>query len=148
MRRIMKGIAGASVAAVLALTAWTPAHADPGHGKHGKHGKHLIGLQIGCDNGQAYAAVMNGRGRLSAIHDVDSTRVLVPAAVSEALVTVLDADLDVVDQWTTPARAKRGMLKHHKKTLVTCDVVGFSPQDDGGTITVQATMLAKVTPGH
>jgi hypothetical protein len=145
MRRIMKGIAGASVAAVVALSGWSPAHADPGHGKHAKH---LIGLQIGCDNGQAYAAVMNGKGKLSAIHDVDSTRVLVPAAVSEALVTVLDADLNVVDQWTTPARAKRGMLKHHKKALTTCDVVGFSPQDDGGTITVQATMLAKVTPGH
>ena len=142
MRRMMRGIAVGTAAAVLGLTAWTPAHADPAHGAH------ALSLQIGCDNGQVYAAVMNGKGRFSAIHDLQSTQVLVPVAVSEALVTVLDADLDVVDQWTTPAYAKKGVVKHHKKRVTACDVVGFAPQDDGGTITVQASMLARVTPGR
>ena len=141
MRRMMRGMAGAIAVAVLGLTAWTPAHADPAHGRH------ALGLQVGCDNDQAYAAVLNGKGRFSAIHDLSSTSVLVPVAVSKQLVTVLDADLNVVDQWTTPARAKKGVLNHaKKKSLTRCEVIGFDPRSDGTTITVQGSMLATITP--
>ena len=142
MRRMLTGMAGATAAAALGLTVGTPAHADPGHAQH------ALGLQIGCDNGEAYAGVMNGKGRLSAIHDLSSTKVLVPVAVGEALVTVLDADLNVVDQWTTRRTVKKHLLRHRKKALVTCDVIGFDPRADGTTVTVQGSMIAKVSPGH
>jgi hypothetical protein len=132
----------ATVSAVLGLTAWTPAHADPGHARN------AVGLQIGCDNGRAYAGVMNGHGRFSAIHDLSSRRVLVPVAVGKALVTVLDADLKVLSQWTTPRNVKQQLLEHHKKSLVTCDVIGFDPRADGTTVTVLGTMIAKVAPVH
>jgi hypothetical protein len=142
MRRMMRGIAGATAAAILVLMAGTPAHADPSHAKHG------LGLQIGCDNGHAYAAVTNGKGRFVPAHDVSSHKVLVPVAFSKALVTVLDSNLNVVDQWTTPAAAKKGEIRHHRKALVTCDVVGFAQRADGNTITVQESMAAYITPGR
>jgi hypothetical protein len=138
-RMMMRVCTGVTAAAVLGLTALAPAHADPGHAKH------ALQLQIGCDNGHAYAAVTNGNGRFTPAHDVASTKVLVPVAVSEALVTVLDADLNVLDQWTNPAAAKRGVMRHHKKALTTCDVIGFEPRPDGTTMTVQESMVAFVS---
>jgi hypothetical protein len=136
MRRVFTGVVAA---AVVGLTAWAPAHADPGHAKQ------ALSLQIGCDNGHAYAAVTNGKGRFTPAHDVSSTAVLVPVAVSEGLVTVLDENLNVLDQWTTPAAAKPGVMKHHKKALTTCDVIGFQPRSDGTTLTVQKSMVAFVS---
>jgi hypothetical protein len=138
-RMIMRVFTGVTAAAVVGLTCWAPAHADP------RHAKHALQLQIACDNGHAYAAVRNGKGRLAAVHDVSSTAVLVPAAVSEALVTVLDKDLTVLDQWTEPGAVKPGVAKHHKKSLTTCDVVGFDPRSDGTTLTVLETMTVFIS---
>ena len=138
-RRMMRVFTGVVAASVIGLIAWAPAQADPGHAKH------ALSLQIGCDNGHAYAAVTNGKGHFPPAHDVSSTAVLVPVAISEGLVTVLDKNLDVVDQWTTPAASKPGILKHHKKSLTTCDVIGFQPRPDGTTLTVQESMLAFVS---
>lgn len=143
MRRMMMRVfTGVTAAAVVGLTAWAPAHADP------RHAKHALQLQIGCDNGHVYAAVTNGNGRLAPAHDVSSNIVLVPTAVSEGLVTVLDEDLNVLDQWTAPAAAKPGDVAHHKKSLTTCDVVGFDPRPDGTTKTVQETMTVFVAHEH
>ena len=142
MRRMMMRVfTGMTAAAVLGLTFWAPAHADP------RHAKRVLQLQIGCDNDQAFAAVTNGKGRFAPAHDVSSTTVLVPVAVSEGLVTVLDQDLNVLDQWTTPAAAKNGVVKHHKKSLTRCDVVGFDPRPDGTTLTVQESMIVFATHG-
>jgi hypothetical protein len=138
-RMIMRVFTGMTAAAVVGLTFWAPAHADP------RHAKRVLQLQIGCDNDQAFAAVTNGKGRFAPAHDVSSTTVLVPVAVSEGLVTVLDQDLNVLDQWTTPAAAKNGVVKHHKKSLTRCDVVGFDPRPDGTTLTVQESMIVFVT---
>jgi hypothetical protein len=139
MRRIMRIFMGVTAAAVVIVTAGTPAHADPGHSKH------ALLLQIGCDNEQAYAAVTNGKHRLAAIHDVTDTAVLVPVSVSRALVTVLDQDLNVLDQWTDPSAAKPSKGKHHQKALLTCNVIGFQPRPDGTTMTVQEKMTLFVT---
>jgi hypothetical protein len=141
-RRIMRVFAGVTAAAVLALTSGAPAHADP------RHAKHVLRLQIGCDNGHAYAAVANGKGRFVPVHDVESSTVLVPVAVSKALVTVLDEDLNVLDQWTIHAAAKHRESKHHKRSLTTCDVIGFDPRPDGTTVTVQEVMRVYVTHQH
>ena len=138
-RMLMRVFTGVVAAAVVGLTAWAPAHADP------RHAKHVLRLQIGCDNGRAYAAVTNGNGRLTPAHDVTSTTVLVPVAVSEALVTLLDADLEVVDQRTAPAAAKPGLMVHRKRSLITCDVIGFDPRPDGTTLTVQESMVVFVS---
>ncbi len=138
-RMMMRVFTGMTAAAVVGLTFWAPAHADP------RHAKRVLQLQIGCDNDQAFAAVTNGKGRFAPAHDVSSTTVLVPVAVSEGLVTVLDQDLNVLDQWTTPAAAKNGVVKHHKKSLTRCDVVGFDPRPDGTTLTVQESMIVFVT---
>jgi len=134
-------VTGVTAATIIGLSGATPAHADPGHGKH------ELGLQIGCDNDQAYAAVMNGKGTFSAIHDLSSNAVLVPVAVGQQLVTVLDSDLNVRDQWKTHAHIKKAQLRHHQKSLVTCDVIGFNPLPNGDTITVQGSIIARVTPG-
>lgn len=138
-RMMMRVFTGMTAAAVVGLTFWAPAHADP------RHAKRVLQLQIGCDNDQAFAAVTNGKGQFAPAHDVSSTTVLVPVAVSEGLVTVLDQDLNVLDQWTTPAAAKNGVVKHHKKSLTRCDVVGFDPRPDGTTLTVQESMIVFVT---
>lgn len=138
-RVFLRVLTGVTAAAVVGLTFWAPAHADP------RHAKHVLQLQIGCDNNRAYAAVTNGKGRLVPAHDLTSTTVLVPVAVSDALVTVLDEDLNVLDQWTLPAAAKPGVMKHHRKALTTCAVVGFDPRSDGSTMTVLETMTVYVT---
>jgi hypothetical protein len=139
MRRMMMRVfTGVTAAAVLGLTIGAPAHAAP------RHAKHVLQLQIGCDNDQTYAAVTNGKGRFAPAHDVSSNTVLVPVAVSEALVTLLDENLDVVDQSKLPAAAKRGVAKHHKKSVATCDIVGFAPRPDGSTLTVQESMVVVI----
>jgi hypothetical protein len=137
-RSFLPVVTGVTAAAIIGLSGTAPAHADPAHGKH------ALGLQIGCDDDHAYAAVMNGKGTFSAIHDLSSTSVLVPVAVGQELVTVLDPDLNVRDQWKTPAHIKKALLRHHTKSLVTCDVFGFDPQPNGDTITVQGSIIAHV----
>jgi hypothetical protein len=138
-RMIMRVFTGVTASALLGLMSYVPAHADPGHAKHG------LALQVGCDNQQTYAAVTNGKGRFTPLHDLSSTAVLVPVAVSEAQVTVLDENLNVLDQRIAPAVAKPGQIKHHKKSLVTCNVVVFQPHADGTTMTVLESMVVRVT---
>jgi hypothetical protein len=138
-RMITRVFTGVAATALLGVMSYAPAHADPHHAKHG------LSLQVGCDNQQTYAAVTHGKGRFTPLHDLSGTAVLVPVAVSEAQVTVLDENLDVLDQRTDPAVSKPGLMKHHQKSLVACNVVGFQPHDDGTTTTVLESMLVRVT---
>lgn len=135
----LRVIGGAAAAAVLGLSTWAPAQADP------VHAKQALPLQISCDNGQTYSAIANGNGNFSPAHDLNSTAMLIPVAFGEQTITVTAPDGTVLDQETVPATMKKGASAHNKNATVNCDFAGGATAPDGTMFTVSGTVRGFVT---
>jgi hypothetical protein len=135
----LRFLTAAAATAVLGLSAWVPAHADPANAKN------ALPITVTCDNGHTYAAVANGNGAWTPAHDTGSTATLIPVAFGEETFTVTDADGNVIDQETSPPSAKNGAAAHNKNATVNCSFTGGATAPDGTTFTIEGTVRGFVT---
>jgi hypothetical protein len=88
-------------------------------------------VPLACDDGQAYEAVVNGRGGFTAAHDLDGTRILVPVALGPFHGVVEDLDGNPLFTFTEPGVSK-GSSSNVRLPLVTCtyttEFTGFDPE--------------------
>ena len=133
---------GAAAAAVLGLSAWAPAQADPSHARGS------LPLEVSCDNGQTYDVVTNGNGHWTPAHDLNSTSVLIPVAFGEQTFSIYDPDGNLIDQETAPPSAKAGASAHNKHATVNCSFEGSSTAPDGSTFMIAGTVTGFVTPAR
>jgi hypothetical protein len=139
MHTTLRVLTGAGAAAVLGLSVWAPAQADP------IHASNALPIQITCDNQQTYDAVSNGNGNWTPAHDLNSTATLIPVAFGEQTVSVYDPDGNPVDQEILPAGAKTGASAHNKNATRNCSFEGSATAPDGTTFMVAGTVTGFVT---
>jgi hypothetical protein len=139
MHTSLRVMTGAAAAAVLGLSAWVPAQADPANAKN------AFPIQVSCDNGHTYNAVVNGNGAWTPAHDLDSTAMLIPVAFGEQTFTVTAPDGTILDQETSPPTAKPGASAHNKNATVNCEFAGSQTAPDGTTFTITGTVQGFVT---
>ncbi|WP_297777021.1 hypothetical protein [Mycobacterium sp.] len=130
---------GAAAAAVLGLSAWTPAHADP------MNAKNALPIQVSCDNGHTYDAVANGNGAWTPAHDLNSQAILVPVSFGEVTFTVYDPAGNIIDQETSPPTAKPGASAHNKHATTGCDFAGAVTAPDGSSFSISGSVVGFVT---
>jgi hypothetical protein len=135
----MRVLTGAAATAILGLSAWAPAQADP------VNAKNSFMLEVQCDNGGQYTVTANGNGNFAPAHDLGSTTTLVPIAFSDQSVTITDPEGTVVDAESLPDSAKPGAAMHNKNATVTCTFDGGATAPDGSTFEISGTVVGFVT---
>jgi hypothetical protein len=140
MHTTLRVLTGAAAAAVLGLSTWAPAHADP------VRAKSAFPIQIWCDNGSSYVAVANGNGAWTPAHDLGSTSILVPVWFGEQTLTVTAPDGTILDQETVPPTAKPGASMHNPNATTSCEFAGSVTAPDGTTFSIMGSVVGFATP--
>jgi predicted metal-dependent enzyme (double-stranded beta helix superfamily) len=135
----MRVMTGAAAAAVLGLSAWAPAQADP------TNAKNALQLTVPCDNGHTYSVVTNGSGAWTPAHDLNSTATLIPVSFGEETFTIYAPDGTVVDQETQAPTAKAGASAHNKHATLSCTFSGSQTAPDGSMFVISGSVVGFVT---
>jgi hypothetical protein len=139
MRTSTRAVLGAAAAAALSLVPALSAHADPANAKNS------LPLTVTCADGSTYQTVTNGNGAWTPAHDLGSTSTLVPVSFGTVTFTVYDAQGNIVDQETTPPRAK-GAIGNNSHATLACDFSGSQTAPDGSRFTIVGSVVGFVTP--
>jgi hypothetical protein len=134
-------LAAASLGIAAALSVSAPASADP----KGEQ------IEVVCDNGTTYSAVVIGNGAFSPGHDSESTTMLIPTSFGEFHGVVTDSTGTVIDEFTDPPAAKGSSTKARAtSTSCTFTIVEHFDDPDLGPLTFTGTgsVTGFVTPVH
>jgi hypothetical protein len=135
-RRLASGLAIAVLGAGLAVGS---AAADP------VHAPHATIAMVDCGEAGTFQVVVNGNGRFTPAHDLNSTAVLIPFSFGPMTFTVRDAEGNVIFEATEPGRAKgRGTVPPGRRPF-TCSFSFSFPTPEGGTATGTGTVTGFIS---
>jgi hypothetical protein len=114
-------------------------------------GSHKSTFPLDCGEAGMFVVESNGNGAFTSARDVNSTRVLVPIAFGDFTGTIMDADGNIVDEFTEPGETKgSGKQKSNATCTFTFTEVsdGSDPEFPAGfSFTGSGSALVKITKG-